>query len=146
MSNLRQISAVAAFFILVGVGCLIAGGVLCFRTRAFLASAKTTSGSVIRLEPSTGSHGETMYHIIFTFTDDSGSRHTVRTSYSQHPQPYQIGDPVVVLYQPASPESARIRSFSSLWLAPVVLGAIGVTFPIVGLFAFSAARKTYGSS
>jgi hypothetical protein len=144
MNNLRQISAVAAFFVLIGVGCLIAGGVFCFRTWQFVGSARTASGNVVRLDPSSDSHGETMYHTVFTFTDDSGSPHTVRTSYAEHPQPYNVGDRIVVLYPPYSPDDARIRSFSSLWLASVVLGGIGVVFPIAGLFAFSAARKTYG--
>jgi hypothetical protein len=145
MNPFRQAAAVTTLFIIVGVGCLIAGAILGFRTNAFITSSKTTSGNVVRMDPDNDTHGASTYHTVFAFTDDSGVPHTVRTSYSQRPQPYQIGDQVTVLYQSASPESARIRSFSSLWLAPTILGAIGVIFPVVAVFAFSAARKTYGS-
>jgi hypothetical protein len=145
MNPLRQTYFIATLFVLVGVGCLIAGVVVFFHTRAFITSAKTTSGRVVRLDPDTDNHHNIIYHTVFTFTDDSGSPHTIRTSYAQRPQPYRIGDPVTILYQPASPESARIRSFGSLWLAPTILGSVGVIFPTVALLAFSAARRTYGA-
>jgi hypothetical protein len=143
---LRTGKIIATLFFLVGIGCLIAGVVVFFHTRAFIKSAKTTSGRVVRLDPDTDTHHNITYHAVFTFTDDSGSPHTVRTSYSQRPQPYQIGDPLVVLYEPASPESARIRSFGSLWLVPTILGSVGVIFPTLALLAFSAARRTYGTA
>ena len=78
--------------------------------------------------------------------DASDHAHTVRTSWAQHPQPYNVGDRIVVLYPLDSPDDARIRSFSSLWLLPTILGAIGFVFPAIGLFAFISARKTYGPS
>src|SRR5580704_61042 len=115
MNPFRQVAAVATLFILVGVGCFIAGAILCLHTRAFIATAKTASGSVVGVDPGTDSHGAPTYHTVFSFTDDSGATHTIRASYSQSPPPYRIGDQVAVLYQPASPESARVRSFVSLW-------------------------------
>jgi hypothetical protein len=146
VSQFRQVTAIATFFILIGLASLIAGAIFFLRTSEFLAIAKTAPGRVIRLDPDTDNHHNITYHTVFTFDDDSRSSHTIRTSYSQRPQPYDVGDRIVVLYPLDSPDDARIRSFSSLWLLPTILGAIGVVFPAVGLFAFISAHKTYGLS
>jgi hypothetical protein len=146
MNPFRQAAAISVLFIVVGVVCLIACGITFSHTRAFLATAKTTSGRVIGLDPDTDSHHNITYHTVFTFTDDSNNAHTIRTSYAQRPQPYSVGDRIVILYPPDSPESARIRSFSSLWLAPVILVTVGLLFPVMGLLAFISARKTYGTA
>ena len=146
MSQFRQVAVIAALFILVGLASLIVGAIFFIRTSEFLATAKTAPGRVIHLDPDTDNHHNITYHTVFTFDDDSRRSHTVRTSYSQRPQPYNVSDQIVVLFSPGSPDEARIRSFTSLWLAPMILGAIGLSFPAVGLVAFISARKTYGRS
>ena len=146
MSQFRQVAAVCWFFVLIGLTSLTVCIITFVHTREFLASAKIAHGHVVRLDPNTSSHVPTTYYTVFTFLDDSEHPHTVRTSYAQSPPPYQAGDQILVLYPPDAPDDARIRSFSSLWLFPMILGAIGVVFPAAGLFAFISARKTYGAS
>jgi hypothetical protein len=41
---------------------------------------------------------------------------------------YAEGDSVVVLYDPASPSHAEIKSFSRLWFFPLVLAAFAALF------------------
>jgi hypothetical protein len=38
-----------------------------------------------------------------------------------------------VVYDPAQPHAAAIRSFVSLWLLPIVLASLGGIFTFIGL-------------
>src|SRR5580698_1510643 len=101
------------FLFLLGLGALIAAVFAYLDTRAFIATAKTAPGRIVRFDLDTDNDHHTTYHTVFSFNDDSGRPHTIRTDYSQRPRPYRIGDRITVLYPPGLPESARIRSFSS---------------------------------
>jgi hypothetical protein len=41
-------------------------------------------------------------------------------------KPYQIGEPVPVIYRPDKPAAAEIDTSARLWLAPAALAAIGL--------------------
>jgi hypothetical protein len=38
-----------------------------------------------------------------------------------------VGGVVTVLYRPEAPEDAKINSFVILWLAPAILGVMGIS-------------------
>jgi hypothetical protein len=48
------------------------------------------------------------------------------------PPAYHVGETVNVLYLESDPYDARIESFTSLWLLPMIFGGIGAIFPAVG--------------
>jgi hypothetical protein len=145
MNTLRQVTVLTVVFILIGLGLLVAGTVMAWQTRSFIASAITARGEVVGLEPNrSGTRGGTTYFTVFTFKDATGQSHTSRTSSSQNPPPFQVGSEITVLYPVGLPESARIKSFSTLWLLPTFLCVIGFGMAGIGAAALYAARKTYG--
>jgi len=50
---------------------------------------------------------------------------TFNSTSGSYPSPYKRGDRVTVLYDPKKPQRARIMSFRSMWLAPVLCFGIG---------------------
>ena len=54
------------------------------------------------------------------------------------PPAYEVGDPVIVRYDPAQPLNARVKSTSgsiSLWTWTIVTGFLGVAFLLATLLA-----------
>ena len=148
MNVLRQTTALAVAFVLVGIACLGAGMFQFIRVRTFVRTSVTAAGRVVDLEYRSSGSGKNHvggYVTVFTFADDSGQTHTARTSSAQNPAMHQVANEVVVLYQPGSPAEARIRGFQTLWFVPTILAGFGFAFSGVGTLAFVAARKTYGS-
>ena len=144
MQTVRQAQIVAAVFFLLGFGLLVTATYYFFVTRSFVRTADTVRGRVIALEQRSGGSGKSGtigYAAVFTFTDASGQDHTVRQTSAQNPPTHKVGDEVVVLYHPSSPDEARIRGFRTLWILPTILAAVGGGFACVGAVAFFSARK-----
>ncbi len=53
-------------------------------------------------------------------------------SVASNPPAYHVGETVSVLYLESDPYDARIESFMSLWLLPMIFGGIGAIFLAVG--------------
>jgi hypothetical protein len=66
------------------------------------------------------------------FTTPGGREITYTESFSGNPAPYDVGDPVEVLYSEDNPGKGRVKGFMSLWMGPVILTAIGVPFVAFG--------------
>lgn len=149
VNNFRQARVLTAAFFLVGVGLVAASAFLARQTWTFMRILKSAPGRVVDLEWWDGRGGLRGssgggYVTVFTFTDGFGQAHTVRTKSAQNPPTHQVGAVVEVLFPPACPEDARIRSFSTLWLVPTLLLGFGVAFTGGGGYGFVMARKTYG--
>jgi hypothetical protein len=121
-------------FLVCGIGLLTSAGVYLSRTRVFLAKAKETTGEVVALKevPPTDTGESPTYRPVVLF--QVGPRPPIRFESIAHSNPsqYKIGDSVPVLYDPESPYDARIRSFTSLWLLPLILGGLGLIFTAIG--------------
>jgi hypothetical protein len=53
-------------------------------------------------------------------------------SVASSPPAYHVGETVSVLYRESNPYDARIDSFLSLWLIPLIFGGIGAIFLAIG--------------
>jgi hypothetical protein len=74
--------------------------------------------------------------VAFALAD--GSRRTVQMAEGSWPPAYAVGDPVTVLYDPAKPLEARVKSTSgtaSLWIWTMVTGILAVAFALATLLA-----------
>jgi hypothetical protein len=141
----RQLTILTIAFVLIGSVLLVAATIMTLQTRSFIASAIATNGKVVGLEPSnSGTRNKTTYFTVFSFKDAAGQTHTIRTTSSQYPPPFQVGSEITVLYPVGLPESAQIKSFSMLWLTPTFLFVMGFGFAGIGSLALHAVRKTYG--
>ncbi len=131
--------------LLIGLG-LLTGGYFAWKHQSsFLATAVKAEGTVVSMdrESSRDSNGNTSYtyypQISFTTADNQSIE--FRGSTGSNPPSYQTGDKVEVLYDPKTPTSASINSFTSLWLGPIILGVLGAVFSLVGVGIFRWAKN-----
>lgn len=145
MNVYRQVMIGAGMMSCVGLGLVVVAAVQFFQTRAFIRTAIVADGRVVNIESQDFSGGRFRggYITVFTFSDATGQTHTGRTPGPSKPSTHKVGDDVIVLYPPGSPESARIRSFRTLWIIPTFLGSIGLAVSIICPIAFVSARRMY---
>ncbi|MEU6678960.1 DUF3592 domain-containing protein [Streptomyces sp. NPDC046853] len=124
---------------------LVIGLILTGVSVSYLASGERARGTVVSMEwRNDGSSGKrrandgpTAYPVV-QFTAADGKSRTFEDSMGSNPPAYDLMERVEVLYRADSPEDARINSFTSLWLLPLIfsgigllIGGIGVTIGIV---------------
>ncbi len=125
---MRKLSIVLyASVVLVGLVLLRFGLVELGSTVAFLARAEQTdarfAGAVAR---SGGNHGGTFLYPTFQFVTGAGRTMTFTSSSGSTAQPYSDGERVRIAYDPRRPEDARLLSFLTLWISPVLLCGAGL--------------------
>lgn len=98
------------------------------RTREFVASARSTKGTVVRLV----SDSEGAVAPVFKFTGTNGEVIEKQDGMYSSPSLYQEDSPVDNLYDPDNPRNARIARTSDLYFAPILLAVLGILF-----FAFA---------
>lgn len=79
---------------------------------------------------------EEYYYPVVEFVSKDGKRHTVQMTEGSSSPSHEIGDEVVVLYEPDHPLDARIKSFGSsalMWILPGITGILGVSFLVAVL-------------
>ena len=126
-------SAIGPIFLIVGVGLLVGFFFAFSRTRRFLASAQEARAEVVGMQDRIGTnHRDRVYYPVLRYRTQQGATKEVVSSVGSSPPRYKEGDSVVVLYDPAKPEDVRIHSFLNVWVAPLVLGSLGVILTLVG--------------
>jgi hypothetical protein len=83
---------------------------------------------------------EDCYCPIVEFTAPDGSPRRFTSDSGRGTKQYREGKRVTVVYDPTKQSSAAIRSFSSLWLFPVVLTAFATVFLCAGLGVFRSLK------
>lgn len=113
-------------------------------TRTFVGHASTARGTVIDLVRQQSSDSDT-YAPVVRFVTDTGETIEFKSNTSSNPPSYTNGERVEVLYSPLAPRDAKIDGFFSLWAGPIMFGAVGSIFLVVGagiiLSAVHKARK-----
>lgn len=77
------------------------------------------------------------YYPVVQFVANDGKRRNVKMSEGSSLPSHEVGDEVVVLYEPEHPLDARIKSLSSsagMWILPAITGILGIGF-LVAVFA-----------
>lgn len=129
---MKTISIVKNTFGLIGLAMLIGTLLVYQNTQSFLATAHVTNGTVIDLVSSRSNNGTTYAPVVVFYTQDA--KEIVFTSSSgSNPASFDINERVEVLYQPETPNDAKINSFFSLWGLCMIMGFLGFTFFAVGL-------------
>jgi hypothetical protein len=80
------------------------------------------------------------YYPVVEYISRDGRRHTVQMTEGSSAPSHEVGDEITVLYDPARPLDARIKSFGSsalMWILPGITGILGLGF----LGAVIAVRK-----
>jgi hypothetical protein len=77
-----------------------------------------------------------LFRPIFTFTDESGKKHTVASSIAGYPAPYAVGETVEILYPRGQPSLAECRSFFAQWgLTSFLVGFATITYLLASVFS-----------
>ncbi|GAA1729081.1 DUF3592 domain-containing protein [Nonomuraea bangladeshensis] len=149
MHNGRPLTLIGAIFALVGLILLGVTLALAASTASFLASAQRTEGTVTGLTPRTTTSRDsdgytrrsTTWYPTVEFTVD-GRRYSFQSSTGNNPPAYRQGEGVPVAYDPDDPSDARISTFWSAYLAPVITGGLGVVFASIGTIVFVLGRRS----
>ena len=124
-------------FPLVGVGLLAGALWQVVLANRFKATAHPAIGEVVSYVEydSTDSDGRTshMYDPVIRFTTADERVIEQRSGMGSSPRPYNVGQRLKVLYDPAKPEEYKINSPFQIYFVAGVLGFIGIIFVIVGL-------------
>jgi uncharacterized protein DUF3592 len=133
---MKVLNIITGVFSTVGVGMLAGSFFIFSNTRGFIAGASEAEGTVIALDrsrSSSGSGSSTMYRPVVEFTSGTGKRIEFTSSVGTSPPSHRVGEPVTVLYNPADPSSARIKSFFQLWFGFLIVFFLGLVFTAIGL-------------
>lgn len=132
-----------------GIGIVLAviGVVLTAVTLASLRDAERTDGTVVAVVAKTSTSRDnngrtqrsTSYYPKVRFGAD-GRAYTFVSPVGTDPPAYQVGDRVPVAYDAGDPSHARVDTFTSNYLPPMILGGIAVVFLAVGIPLFRSGR------
>ena len=136
------LKGLAGFFLGIGLLMLTIGVFFWLHTRRLLKQGVTAPGVVIenvveeRVDRDPDDHSHTLsrtYRAKVRFRSPNGEE-VVFVSHTGFGQPaYRQGEAVEVLYDPADPHGAEIKSFWSLWLGPILAGLIGLVSSLAGV-------------
>lgn len=121
-------------FLMAGCGLLTAAARHGLRTRAFLGCAREAAGEVVAFdeEPAMEAGDPRTYRPVVSFTTERGAPVRFSTMAHSSAPTYELRAAVRVLYDPDRPQDARIRSFTELWMLPILLAGLGSVFTALG--------------
>ena len=112
--------------------------------REFNSTANRTEGVVTKLEWTPGNVGSSrdsrVAYSIIRF-DAEGKSVEFKSRTGSNPPEHAIGDKVAVAFQSGNPEGARLDTFWSNYLLPLIFGGLGIVFLGVSIGMFAAARR-----
>ncbi len=137
----KQFAAMLPLLLVVGAALLIGGGYWFEHQSAFLASALSADGVVLRNEESESSDGKPSYHAVVAFTDRAGHGVTHRDAVGTEPPSFSTGDKVRVYY--SAGDSSRAEIDRGIWnlLVPLLIAAFGGLLLAGGLYGVASKRR-----
>lgn len=147
-SSCAQISTALVFFV-IGAGMFVGGAVFGWSSYQSLVGKERTEATVVNVETTEGVDNDVEYFptVEFTTADGQfiqstpavvrettalGGLVTVDNSDDGYETVYRVGDTVEVFYDPADPSKVVLNDFNKLWVGPLVVGGLGITFAGVG--------------
>ena len=116
----------------VGFLLLLIAVMIFVRVRRFVAGALRAQGTVISLAAHMHG-GRATYSPVISFTARDGREIEFNDPVASRPASHQIGDRVEVLYDWQDHSRARLASPFRLYLAPAIVGFLGLVFASVGV-------------
>lgn len=130
---MKVLKIVSAVFSTAGIGMLVGSFFVFSNTTSFISRAVEANGTVTDLQRSRSSNSGTTYRPVVEFTTATGKRIEFVSSVGSSPPSHRVGEAVKVLYNPANPQSARIKSFFQLWFGFLIVFFLGLVFAAIGL-------------
>ena len=133
MDDSSALLLVGVIFIAIGAVFIGLGIFFFIRTRRFLRTAVETTGTIVELRESSGSEGGTVYSAVVDFQTADGRSIRWEESMASNPPAGQPGEQLVMKYDPANPNKARIAKATRMWFMPVLFGGLGLLFFVIGV-------------
>ncbi|HEU4592890.1 MAG TPA: DUF3592 domain-containing protein [Steroidobacteraceae bacterium] len=108
-----------------GVGCLLLGAYLSWRTLDFARDAARATGEVVGYHE-TRDGDDTRYRPRVRFTTASGEIVTIAGQLAAGSKRFAVGEKVPVVYKVSRPTEARISLFTDNWLGAAIAAVIGL--------------------
>jgi Protein of unknown function (DUF3592) len=153
-----QDAGVGLFFLIGAFLCIVPGLLIFWSSYLKMHTWMTVSGTVIGYnEVQQGRHRDaqgkmdksanepiqwTAYDPQVQFISADGKTITFTSPMGSNRKSYRIGDVVQVLYDPEGPENAAIKSFSRLFLVPIIVTAAGLV--LLGIAICTIIQKRHG--
>lgn len=137
MGNKRFAIIAGILFTVIGIILLRLSWNCYSSTRTFLETAVITTGEVKELRKV-----EEFFHPVFVYSDSKGQSYEKVSPAGSDSPSYEVGEIIEVLYDKSNPQEARIKSFTSLWLAPTLFVFGGIVFLFVGLVILISIRRS----
>lgn len=118
-------------FSLIGIGMLVGTFFWYQNIESFIAESAKAEGKVTEVVRSRSSDSTT-YKPVVQFYAPNGELIEFMSGTGSNPPSHTVGEKVEVLYLPENPHDAKINSFFSLWLGPLIVGVMGGIFFLVG--------------
>ncbi|MEA2725247.1 MAG: hypothetical protein QOH59_3018 [Gemmatimonadales bacterium] len=141
---MKVLKIVSAVFSTVGIGMLVVSFFVFSNTTSFISRAVEADGRVTDLErsrSSSSSGSSTTYRPVVEFTTATGKHIEFVSSVGSSPPSHSVGEAVKVLYNPADPQRARIKSFFQLWFGFLIVFLLGLVFAAIGLGMIFVRRR-----
>lgn len=136
--QLAIFGAVAILFVCGGIASIFFGVGMYQESATFAERANEASGTVVDYEKvvrGTGANEreDVRYYVVVEFTAADGRQHRFKGPDRQEEGPFKIrkGDVVSVLYDPASPQNAKVNSFLGMWFSSTILIVVGIASILV---------------
>ncbi len=104
-----------------------------------MARETSAQGRIVSNVSAQDSEGDTFYYPVVAFELPDESINTVQLDTGSSPPSYEVGQQVTVMYDPAHPDQAHIKSVMGnidRWLVTIITGILGVAFAIATGFAY----------
>jgi preprotein translocase subunit SecG len=131
---------ILALFLGISVLMLAIAAISAVSTVRALSRETTAPGRVVELVAWRDQAGKVFYYPVVEFYLPDESRQTIQLSEGSTTPAYDQGAPVTILYDPARPGAARVKSAANAWLAwtlTIITGVLGAAFLVAALFARS---------
>ena len=143
---MKALNIIKYVFPIIGAGMLIGSFFIYKSTSEFIEKSIETQGTVVELlmsRSSSSSDRSITYRPLVQFTDNKGIPIEFFSTTSSNPPGYSVNEKVEVIYDPESPNKAKIKSFFSLWGGATILGVLSLVFFIIGgsIIAISIKKK-----
>lgn len=124
------------FFIVSGLGLLFLGYQLLTGTQQRIETAVKAQGTVVEIvsrRTTSGGERKTYFYPVVEFRTPAGDviRFT-ESSTGSNPPSYRVGQTVNILYNPQTPQDARIDSWD-LWIPSIIAMSVGGIFTLIGV-------------
>lgn len=115
----------------IGFTLLLASLLTLKESLAFIRTGERANAVVTELREEKSDDGPT-YRPIFTFTTKTGQRVTYSHTMTSSPAGWYVGEPAVVVYDPANTERVKLLTYFGAFLWTIILMALAMPFLVIG--------------